>query len=807
MTQLLSLTLSDHSLWRLGSILVAITATIVLGTLIARILSNRDAASRHATYLVILASVLILPVVITALDHFGLNWSLRVLADAEPDPVVTAPNPNSPAVALNSEPLIIDLEPGTRSTPEPPGMEATNSVAAPSPTFAFSWRHVVTASVVIWGVGTLLSFARLFFGLIRLSGFRARCQAMTDEQTIELLSEVASRLGMAIPPRLLLREGIEVPMALGFLRPAIVMPARLEDIDGLREILIHEAAHLVRRDPLVGVLQRVAGALFWPHPLIFYLNRSLSRACEEVCDNYVLQFGDRFRYSRVLLALGGTFEQAPNSLAAVGLMSSRWDLRDRITGLLDDRRNVMLRARPLRMFATAMLLPAIGLTLGLLRSASGAAPADTIVRAGQADIVVTAGQSVQEAIDKAPEGATIKLAAGTFQESITITKPVTLQGAGWEKTTIGPGSTGPLTQKQKDEFFAALEATSDRQERAKIALAFVNRQPLPALTVKNAKGVVLRGIRFRGPATGDPEGGLSNESLVSFVNATGSLRECAIVGPFMNGIMIHNGSDVQIENSLVAALWGTGVGAGPGTKLRMSDSDVRNCYLRCVTLVTDQATVERCRISGSAWHGIRYDNCSPKVLNNHIFGNARSGIYASGRTSATVVGNVFWRNEMDAMSCWFNNVDTIEQNTIIGNLREGIAVVGGAKPTLSRNIFVRNPIAVTCSKVASPGQSSVEGPSGKPKLEANFFFENPEQILEGKDAWLLPPDSRSDDPKVAGPGDSFRLAADSPARLAKAGAADPVVFASPFPIQPEETSIIPDRDTRDFSKWKKSAAR
>jgi beta-lactamase regulating signal transducer with metallopeptidase domain/nitrous oxidase accessory protein NosD len=798
MTRLLAITLSDHSLWRLGSILVAITATIVLGTLIARILSHRDAASRHATYLVVLASVPILPVVITALDHFGLNWSLRVLAVAAPDPVVTAPNVNSPAAALESDALKIDLKPGTRSMPEPPATPATNAFAASSPTFAFSWRNVITATVVTWGVVTMLLFARLFVGLIRLAGFRAGCLAITNQQTIELLSDVASRLGMAATPRLLSREGIDVPMALGFLRPAIVMPARLEKIDGLREILIHEAAHLVRRDPLVGVLQRVAGALFWPHPLIYYLNRSLSRACEEVCDNYVLQFGDRFRYSRVLLALGGTFEQAPSSLATAGLMSSRWNLTDRITGLLDDRRNVMLSTRPLSKFAMAILLPAIGLTLGLLRSASAIAPAD---------IVVAAGQSVQEAIDKTPAGATIRLAAGAFKESITITKSLTLQGAGWENTTIGPDSIVPLTQQKKDEFFAALEATRDPQERAKIAVAFANRTPLPALTVKNAQGVVLRGIRFRGPATGDSPGVLSSESLVSFVNATGSMRECAIVGPFMNGITILDGSDVQIENSLVAALWGKGVAAGPGTKLRISDSDVRNCYYSCITLVTDQATIERSRISGAAWHGIRYDNCSPKILNNQIFGNARCGIYASGHTSATVAGNVFWRNEMDAISCWFNNVDTIEQNTIIGNLREGIAVIGGSKPTLSRNVFARNPIAVTCSKVASTGQPLAEAPSGDPRLEANFFFENQRQVQDGEVAKPLPPGNQSADPMVAGAGDNFRLAADSPARLASAGAADPITFASPFPIQPEESSIIPDLDTRDYSKWKKSAAR
>jgi hypothetical protein len=429
------------------------------------------------------------------------------------------------------------------------------------------------------------------------------------------------------------------------------------------------------------------------------------------------------------------------------------------------------------------------------------------VRAVAAEIVVGAGQSVQAAVDRAPEGATITLAAGAFKESITITKSLTLQGAGWEKTTIGPDTTMPFTQRQKDEFFAALEATSNRQERAKIAIAFATRQPPPTLTVRNAKGMVLRRIRFRGPAIGDASGGLTAESLVSFENASGSVSECAVVGPFMNGITILAGSDVKIENSLVAALWGTGVAAGPGTKLQMSDCDVRNCYHRCVTLATDEATIERCRISGSAWHGIRHDDCSPKILNNHIFGNARSGIYASGRMSATVIGNVFWRNELDALSCWFNNADNIERNTIIGNLREGIAVVGGSKPNLVRNVFVRNPIAVTCSKVASTGQPLADAPSGDPRIGANFFFENPRQVQDGEVAKPLPPGNQSADPKVAGAVHNFRLAADSPARNANAGAAEPIAFASPFPTQPEETSIIPDSDTRDSSRWKKLAAR
>jgi galactose mutarotase-like enzyme len=59
----------------------------------------------------------------------------------------------------------------------------------------------------------------------------------------------------------------------------------------LRDVLIHECAHVLRRDTLVGVLPRLAAALYWPHPLVHHMNSQLARAREEVCDNFVLRSG------------------------------------------------------------------------------------------------------------------------------------------------------------------------------------------------------------------------------------------------------------------------------------------------------------------------------------------------------------------------------------------------------------------------------------------------------------------------------------------------------------------------------------
>lgn len=425
-------------------------------------------------------------------------------------------------------------------------------------------------------------------------------------------------------------------------------------------------------------------------------------------------------------------------------------------------------------------------------------------------IGVAPGESVQAAIDKAAEGATITLAEGVYPESITVTKPVTLVGAGWDKTTIGPDKAGAITQQQKDAFFEKLEATSDPNERARIAIELAASVQPPSLTVKDAAGVTIRGLRVRGPYSGNP--GSVNSTLVRFENATAAvMAECAVVGPSSNGVSIVNGSEVRIEKSLIAAVWGTGVQIyagerGSGAKpamLHLIDSDIRNCYHRCVTINGEGSTVERSRISGSAWHGIRYDGCSPTITGNQIFGNARSGIYASGKTAAKVTGNVFWRNEMGGMSGWFHNADIVEGNTFVGNLREGIAVLGASTMKLTKNIIADNPIGVACSRLSERDQPAGADPDAA--LASNVFWDNRQDYVMLQEEKPLPAGNDEVEPKFVAPekGD-FALGPDSPARKIGAGAADPIPLASPFPIQAGETAMIPDGESRDFSQWKHS---
>ena len=53
------------------------------------------------------------------------------------------------------------------------------------------------------------------------------------------------------------------PLAVGFSRPSVVLPERLIGVaseNEIRDVLVHEVAHIVRRDHLVVLLQELAGS-------------------------------------------------------------------------------------------------------------------------------------------------------------------------------------------------------------------------------------------------------------------------------------------------------------------------------------------------------------------------------------------------------------------------------------------------------------------------------------------------------------------------------------------------------------------
>jgi hypothetical protein len=130
------------------------------------------------------------------------------------------------------------------------------------------------------------------------------------------------------------------PVTVGLLKPRIILPdsSRGWPPAQLEAVLAHEGAHVSRRDPLVQWLALLNRAIFWFHPLAWWLERHLSALAEEACDDAVLQCGhDPQDYSGYLLELARTVAGSGTRVKVVGMAMPGSSLPRRIRQILTSR--------------------------------------------------------------------------------------------------------------------------------------------------------------------------------------------------------------------------------------------------------------------------------------------------------------------------------------------------------------------------------------------------------------------------------------------------------------------------------------
>jgi bla regulator protein BlaR1 len=155
----------------------------------------------------------------------------------------------------------------------------------------------------IWAGGLLLGMARIAHGLIQVQRLRRRARRF-----------VTGPAGAA--EDVLICDDVDAALAVGIVTPVVLLADALARTPGtpLDQILAHERAHLRRRDPLTGLLQRLVASVYWFHPLVHLVSRQLARLREDACDDAVIARHDRVAYAHTLVAL--TTAVAPPALDA-----------------------------------------------------------------------------------------------------------------------------------------------------------------------------------------------------------------------------------------------------------------------------------------------------------------------------------------------------------------------------------------------------------------------------------------------------------------------------------------------------------
>ncbi|HJQ68424.1 MAG TPA: M56 family metallopeptidase [Blastocatellia bacterium] len=259
--------------------------------------------------------------------------------------------------------------------------------------------------VGVWLFGVLALSARLAGGFVQARRLRRRDTQEVSTRRQQLFADLARRLRVSKPVVLLESSLVQSPMAMGWLRPVILIPASaLVGLtpEQLEAIIAHELAHIRRHDYLVNLLQTVIETLLFYHPAAWWVSRQIRNERENCCDDMaVAACGDALVYARALTKV----ERLRKARLELAVTANG--------GILMNRINRLVGAEPPRAYHSAGLVTCLIAILTLAAIVAGTQlspfPNSTAIgnreeiNAGQLDAAITPPPSPSAAASTKPQ--------------------------------------------------------------------------------------------------------------------------------------------------------------------------------------------------------------------------------------------------------------------------------------------------------------------------------------------------------------------------------------------------------------------
>ena len=336
------------------------TVILLLAGLATWLLRAAPAAMRHLVWLLAVASLLLLPVLSVTVPTWQVLpvWmsperviSTPPAAATAAQPVAVTVGPDEPGLAAAGESAVATsgrpTELAVHSATPAAVLAAPDVVAGPEPAGtvppAMPTQLSVRAIVVlVWLAGTAAVLGRTMLGVLSLGllGWRARlsdCRVWAG-----MLGQVSQDLGLKRRVALLESNHRAMPMVWGIWRPKLLVPAESGtwSTERRRVVLLHELAHVKRWDCLWQMVVQVACAVYWFHPLVWVVRRSMQAECERACDDLVLEAGSKpSDYASHLLEIAsGLHAERLSGVAAIA-MARPSRLEGRLLAILDVKRS------------------------------------------------------------------------------------------------------------------------------------------------------------------------------------------------------------------------------------------------------------------------------------------------------------------------------------------------------------------------------------------------------------------------------------------------------------------------------------
>lgn len=205
--------------------------------------------------------------------------------------------------------------------------------------FLVNWKLTAT---LVWFTVFLYFLIRLAAKIYNANRVSAFLEPVTDSRVLDLLRACMVETGLHRMPGLSALDQLPSPMAMGFLKPRILLPKRLlrpEFREGLRFALLHELKHVHQHHNWWLLVESVIGAAYFFHPIILWAKKRIHEELECICDRHVVKITNKsVSYADFLLHEIWQQVREKDHVPALPFISDKTKTTNRVRCILDNKK-------------------------------------------------------------------------------------------------------------------------------------------------------------------------------------------------------------------------------------------------------------------------------------------------------------------------------------------------------------------------------------------------------------------------------------------------------------------------------------
>ncbi|WP_448212654.1 M56 family metallopeptidase [Colwellia sp. MEBiC06753] len=192
---------------------------------------------------------------------------------------------------------------------------------------------------VVWLFWVVFLTCKMLLEMWQIQQLPYKNVISTEPELLSRFQQLAQQIGLKRAPKLIISLTAQVPMALGWLKPTVLMPAQMLlglSQEQLEMLILHELAHIKRYDYLINFLQTLIEILLFFHPAVLWISKQMRQEREYCSDDIAVHHsGSPIAYAHTLADTATLCKSHRHTIPTMAMAASGGDLKARVVRLVN----------------------------------------------------------------------------------------------------------------------------------------------------------------------------------------------------------------------------------------------------------------------------------------------------------------------------------------------------------------------------------------------------------------------------------------------------------------------------------------